>query len=313
MGLSKQKPGAPVPDHFPTVVISDLHLGTMFGAADMLVEFLHNTRCDKLILNGDIVDGRHLSHRRPKDFPERQKRVFDAINRKIAEGTEVIYIPGNHDITLRHIGVAGKTIDGVKIEQSLHLTDAKGRKLLVVHGDIFDRREIRAEKAPGWLIEAVGRVDEAMTRASRFVDRIAKFTLKKRFDLASRVRRLVENDKNAHRLLEDKAVAHAKQHGYDGIICGHTHASANKVKDGCLYLNSGDWVNGFTALAMDKGGNWAVIPWKQKHKELGLKRKFRHAANDNPDRAFRPATEKMLADIRTLWPGKGKQLKGPKA
>jgi UDP-2,3-diacylglucosamine pyrophosphatase LpxH len=263
-------------------------------------------------LNGDIVDGRHINHRRPKDLPERQKRVLDAINRKIAEGTEVVYIPGNHDITLRKIDVAGKQIDGVKIEQSIDLTDAKGRKFLVLHGDQFDKREARAEKLPSWFMAAVGRANEVMTRASRLLDKVTKLTLRKRFNLANRIRRLVENDANAHRILEDKAVAHAKEKGYDGIICGHTHQSANKAKDGCLYLNSGDWIDGFTALAMNKDGDWNIIPWKEKHKELGLKRKFYHAANDNPDREFRPATEKMLADIRAVWPGKGKKPQLPK-
>lgn len=305
-----KKPDAPAPDYYPVVIISDLHLGTRYGASDMLVEFLHNTRCDRLILNGDIVDGRHMSLHRPKKLPEAQKRVIDAINRKIAEGTEVIYIPGNHDITLRRNGAAGKTIEGVKIEQSLDFTDPKGRKFLILHGDQFDKREdhARSERFLRWL----GRADEAMTRASRFLDRITQKVLKKKFNVAAKIRSFVEKDASAHQLLEQKAIAHVKEKGYDGVICGHTHTPANKTRDGLSYLNSGDWVEGFTALSMDKDGNWNVIPWKERRKELGLKHHFFHMANDNPDKEFRPQTERMIEAIKSVWPGRGVKKQPPK-
>lgn len=303
----KKKPDATTPEHYPVVIISDLHIGMKFGAGDMLCEFLHNVTCDKLILNGDIVDGRLLNHRRPKDLPERQKRVLDAINRKIAEGTEVIYIPGNHDITLRRMDLAGKTVMGVKIEQSVDFTDPKGRKLLILHGDQFDRREKRAEALPNWFMSALGKADEAMTTISTAVDKVTNATLRMRFKLANRVRALLEGDKRGHRDLEQEAIKHAKAKGYDGVICGHTHKSACKTKDGLSYMNSGDWVDGFTALTMDKDGDWNVLPWRKRRKELGLKRKFFHAANDNPDKEFRPLTEKMVAAIRTIWPGKGRK------
>jgi UDP-2,3-diacylglucosamine pyrophosphatase LpxH len=308
----KKKPDAAAPDYYPVVIISDLHIGMKFGAGDMLCEFLHNVKCDRLILNGDIIDGRLINHRRPKDLPERQKRVLDAINRKIAEGTEVTYIPGNHDITLRRMPVGGKTMMGVKIEQSLDFTDPKGRRFLILHGDQFDRREKRAETLPDWFMAALGRANEAMTTISAAVDKVTQATLRARFNLAGRVRSLLERDKRGHRDLEEKALRHAKEKGYDGVICGHTHKAACKTKDGLSYMNSGDWVDGFTALTMDREGNWNVIPWRKRRKELGLKRKFFQAANGNPDQEFRPLTEKMAVAIRRIWPGKGgKKRSGP--
>ena len=44
--------------HFRTLVLSDLHLGTKDAQARELLEVLRGIRCDKLILNGDIVTGR---------------------------------------------------------------------------------------------------------------------------------------------------------------------------------------------------------------------------------------------------------------
>jgi UDP-2,3-diacylglucosamine pyrophosphatase LpxH len=302
----------PAPDHYAVVIISDLHLGTRFGASEMLCEFLDHTRCDKLILNGDIVDGRHLNHRRPKNLPEGQKRVLDAINRKIAEGTEVTYIPGNHDITLRRINAAGKSVEGVKIAESLDFVDPKGRKFLILHGDQFDAREVRAERMADWKLAMLGRADEIMTRASRFLDKVTDKVLHRKFNVAAKIRSAFEHDRTAHVALEEKATAHVKEKGYDGVICGHTHTPANKTRNGVFYMNSGDWVEGFTALTMDKDGNWAVVPWKERRQELGLKHKFFAAMHHNPDAEFRPKTDRMLAAIKSIWPGKGVKKQLPK-
>ncbi len=42
--------------HFRTLVLSDLHLGTKDAQARELLDVLRGIRCDKLILNGDIID-----------------------------------------------------------------------------------------------------------------------------------------------------------------------------------------------------------------------------------------------------------------
>ena len=40
-----------------TVILSDVHLGTSECKADEVNHFLRHVRCEKLILNGDIIDG----------------------------------------------------------------------------------------------------------------------------------------------------------------------------------------------------------------------------------------------------------------
>ncbi len=42
---------------YRTVWISDIHLGTSGGNADLLVDFLHAVECDTPYLVGDIIDG----------------------------------------------------------------------------------------------------------------------------------------------------------------------------------------------------------------------------------------------------------------
>ena len=40
-----------------TVILSDIHLGTLDSKAAEVVEFLKHIQCSKLVLNGDIIDG----------------------------------------------------------------------------------------------------------------------------------------------------------------------------------------------------------------------------------------------------------------
>ena len=46
--------------YYPTVVLSDIHLGTQHSKTEEVTHFLKSINCDRLILNGDIIDGWHL-------------------------------------------------------------------------------------------------------------------------------------------------------------------------------------------------------------------------------------------------------------
>jgi len=329
------------PDHYPLVILSDTHLGMSNASTDLLLEFLQNTKCDRLILNGDIVDGWRINLHNLKEFPEAQLRVIDAINRKVAEGTEVIYIPGNHDSALRSMGLFGKTVMGIRFEKELEITDPKGRKLFICHGDRFDpgqqghkpkpanakppapkkqqsglKKSLKQAMAKANLL-LIDRGYEAGSRVSTAIDKVSERLLHKSIGLFSRVRGEIEGagggGKSAKMKLEQVAVEHAKQNDYDGIICGHFHISAKREQDGKLYLNSGDWVESYTALALKADGEWKVVKWTEERQEKGLQRTFfKQAANDNPDKAFRPVTEKFVAEIKKIWPGKnGGKPKAP--
>ena len=42
---------------YKTIILSDIHLGSQYSRANDVVSFLKNNECEKLILNGDIIDG----------------------------------------------------------------------------------------------------------------------------------------------------------------------------------------------------------------------------------------------------------------
>ena len=83
------------PKTYKTIFISDIHLGSKACQAELLLDFLRYNDSEKLYLVGDIVDGWRL--KRKWFWPQSHNDVVQKILRKARKGTEVIYVPGNHD------------------------------------------------------------------------------------------------------------------------------------------------------------------------------------------------------------------------
>lgn len=58
--------------HYSTIVISDIHLGTSHLKTTEVTCFLKSVNCDRLILNGDIIDGWQLK----KGYHKRRMVIF---------------------------------------------------------------------------------------------------------------------------------------------------------------------------------------------------------------------------------------------
>ena len=61
--------------------------------------------------------------------------------KRAKRGAEVIYVPGHHDEMFRQF--SGMNFGGVQIRKKAIHTTADGRRLLVLHGDEGERRELR--------------------------------------------------------------------------------------------------------------------------------------------------------------------------
>ena len=122
--------------HYRTVFISDIHLGTAGCQAEKLTRFLKSVTCDDLYLVGDIVDGWKLK----KQFfwPQEHTNVVRKILTKSKRGTRVHYVTGNHDEFLRKFVDYRLTLGNIRVvNEAVHET-ADGRRLLILHGDLFD-------------------------------------------------------------------------------------------------------------------------------------------------------------------------------
>ena len=121
-------------NYFRTVCISDVHLGTKMSQASALLDFIKTFECERLYLVGDIIDGWAMS----KSFywPQEHNDVIQKLMRMARKGTEVIYIPGNHDEFLRSFG--DHEFGKIKlVKNDIHIS-ADGKKYLIMHGDEFD-------------------------------------------------------------------------------------------------------------------------------------------------------------------------------
>lgn len=84
---------------YRTIWLSDIHLGTSGCQAPYLLDFLRHNDSEYLYLVGDIIDGWQL--RKGWYWPQAHNDVVQKILRKARKGTQVIYIPGNHDEAAR--------------------------------------------------------------------------------------------------------------------------------------------------------------------------------------------------------------------
>jgi len=113
--------------------ISDVHLGTKGCQAEALLDFIKTYECEKLYLVGDIIDIWAL--KRGIHWPQSHNDVVQKILRKARKGTEVIYIPGNHDeFLMEYFGDFGNI---TLLENDIHTT-SDGRRILVMHGHEMD-------------------------------------------------------------------------------------------------------------------------------------------------------------------------------
>lgn len=235
-----------------TVFVSDVHLGSRHCHADALARFLSGLECERLYLVGDIVDLWWMARRRAS-WHQAHSRVVQALQELHRAGTEIIYIPGNHDRPVRSIG--GLMLPAMQVRRrAIHVT-ADGRRLLVVHGDEYDGITHFGglqEKFGDWLYYRIltgnGMLNAVRQKLGMRYWSLSEF-LKRRSTAAERyIERFVQAG------LDDAATR-----GLDGIVCGHIHRAALVERDGLIYANDGDWVESLTALAEAHDGSLRLL------------------------------------------------------
>jgi UDP-2,3-diacylglucosamine pyrophosphatase LpxH len=118
---------------YQTIIISDVHLGSKASRTKDVLEFLDKNSCNRLILNGDIID--MWSIRRGGKWKDSHTKFIKKIL-KISKKIEVIYVIGNHDDFLEEFNPIH--ISNIKLAKEYQMTDIKGRKLFIFHGDVLD-------------------------------------------------------------------------------------------------------------------------------------------------------------------------------
>jgi len=257
--------------HYRAIWLSDIHLGTPGCQAYYLLDFLRTHTADTLYLVGDILDCWHL--KKGWYWPQAHNDVVQKILRAARKGTRVIFIPGNHDERLRQF--IGLQLGGITVaEDAVHVT-ADGKRLWVVHGDLFDAVMQHAR----WLAYLGDRIYRLLLKLNRWFNAIRR---KLGLPYWSLSQYLKHQAKNAVSFISDfrhVMTREARRRGCEGVVCGHIHKAEATEIDGILYYNDGDWVESLTALAETREGELKLIHW---HNRLEAPMNLGRIADDMP-------------------------------
>lgn len=238
---------------YRTIWISDVHLGTRGCNAELLIDFLDHVDSDTLYLVGDIVDGWRL--KKKFYWPAAHNDVVWRLLKRAKRGTQVIYIPGNHDEALRQI--AGLDFGGIAIRnRAIHET-ADGRRLLVLHGDEFDAITL----AHRWLALLGDVAYTTLMAVNKWFNAARRALGMPYWSLSKHAKAKV---KNAVAFIShfEEVVAHAAgMEHVDGVVCGHIHTAEMREIEGVAYYNDGDWVEGCNALVEHFDGRMEILNW----------------------------------------------------
>jgi UDP-2,3-diacylglucosamine pyrophosphatase LpxH len=253
-------PGIPEDDdpgpklRFRTIFISDVHLGTPGCQATHLLDFLRHTESDELYLVGDIIDGWQLKRR--WYWHQSHNDVIQKVLRKARKGTRVTYIAGNHDEAMRHF--LGLAFGGIDIrDEAVHMT-ADGKRMLVIHGDLFDA----VVKNARWLALLGDFLYMLILKLNRQFNRVRANLGFGYWSLSQFLKHRVKNAVGYITKFEDALAHEAHRRGFDGVVCGHIHKAEIRDIGGIRYCNDGDWVESLTALVELETGELRIVDWK---------------------------------------------------
>ncbi|SDW47112.1 UDP-2,3-diacylglucosamine diphosphatase [Roseicitreum antarcticum] len=235
--------------------ISDLHLGYKGADIRALNEMLKACEPEHLYLVGDVFDGWKLEKRWywTQDYCDLIDILMSLRRRRVP----ITLITGNHDEKLRE--VIPKLFRplilcryGIRIEERCMHRTARGKKLLVIHGDQFDGALWRggskiADQVWGWLTER-GLIPPP--RPGR------------RWSLRRAINR--ENGSLNERHVS-AALRRAIHDGADGIVFGHSHVPILDRREGRAVANCGAWTVAdggmHTAIAETPEGRLEMLHW----------------------------------------------------
>ena len=269
--------------NYKTIFISDIHLGSKACQAELLLDFLKHNDSEKLYLVGDIVDGWRL--KRKWYWPQSHNDVVQKILRKARKGTEIIYVPGNHDEGLRRY--IGTHFGGIEVRPTDIYEAINGDKYLVLHGDSFDNVMLYAR----WLAYVGDHAYDLVLRLNTVFNGLRRLMGLRYWSLSSYLKIKVKNAVQFISEFERVLANEAQKAGVQGVICGHIHHAEMKQYGDIIYMNDGDWVESCSALVEHFDGTWEIIFWADIVAQRGATSKSAAVLESAEDKPLAEAAE----------------------
>ncbi|EMN1928982.1 UDP-2,3-diacylglucosamine diphosphatase [Burkholderia ambifaria] len=243
----------PSAHRYRTIWLSDIHLGSSGCQAPYLLDFLRHNDSEYLYLVGDIIDGWQL--KKGWYWPQAHNDVVQKVLRKARKGTQVVYIPGNHDEGARQF--CDLAFGDIQVRGEAFHTTLAGKRLWIVHGDLFDGVIQHAK----WLAYLGDTLYTLILVLNRWFNRIRSRLGFQYWSLSQYLKHQVKNAVNFISQFETVMTDEARRRGCDGVVCGHIHKAEIRDIDGVLYCNDGDWVESLSALVETMEGELKIVYW----------------------------------------------------
>jgi UDP-2,3-diacylglucosamine pyrophosphatase LpxH len=234
-----------------SLFLSDIHLGCRFSRSREVFEFLGRYEPANLFLVGDIVDGWKL--RRSFAWNDTCSFVVRRVLGMLKRGTRVHYATGNHDEFLR--AWSPQTFGNVELaDQFIHVT-RDGRRLLVIHGDLFDQ----VTKHARWIYRLGDRAYTVALHANALTNSVRRRLGYPHWSLSAALKGRVKTAVNFINDFERFVARYTRDQGCTGVVCGHIHVPAIRQLEGVEYYNCGDWVEHCTAIVEHLDGRLELV------------------------------------------------------
>ncbi|GGP38728.1 UDP-2,3-diacylglucosamine diphosphatase [Shewanella saliphila] len=245
--------------HFHAMWISDVHLGSIDCKAEFLLHFLNHSQSDYLYLVGDIVDVWALKKR--VYWPDSHKKVIKKILELASNGTQVVFIPGNHDEAFK--AYADSHFRGVTLaKQHIH-ESITGKRFLMLHGDQFDS-QVCVSRVYAKLGDHLYDVLLWLNRQLHAIRSTMGYPY---WSLASYIKLRVNKAQQAINQYRDAVLRYAAKKQVDMVVCGHIHqpelSEHSMNQQPLIYANDGDWVENCTLIAETLEGDVQLLKWNE--------------------------------------------------
>ena len=241
---------------YKTLVLSDIHIGARFSKVTHAIDFLAKVDAERLIFNGDTIDGWQLKKKGNPFWALEHTNFFKTVMGMMEKhGTEVYVLRGNHDDFL------DKVIPMIKGKLSIlkdMIIESGEKKFFVTHGDIFDN----VTSNMSWLAKVGDFFYNVLLVLNFIYNKIRKLFGRPYYSFSQAIKNKVKKAVAESSGFDKMLVDMARLKGCDGVICGHIHRPEDRVIDGIRYLNSGDWVETMSALAERHDGSWEILYYK---------------------------------------------------
>jgi len=209
------------------LIVSDIHLGSKDCRAEKVLEVLKKVKAKRIIIAGDLFDHHNLYR-----FKKTHWQVLSKI-RKLSKKVKIIYLIGNHCFLKAEFM---SILLGLKCDNEFYI-ELNNKKILVVHGDIFDIYFSKYKLITNIVIK----IYYFFRKYTPFADDFFRVFKSKSNSFVEKSSKVKEN-----------ALKYIQKNDFDRVICGHTHVPEVSEQ----YINLGSFCEDRCSyLTIDKKGN----------------------------------------------------------